>query len=107
MIFATCPSDVTEQRCRGKLIQYAISHPIKLCTKFLPANSRTLRGNCSCWTRACQGCSNLLTPFRVMELYLSSLKIYKKLSLIIRFVCNITPFSILTKVIDCATKGNL
>jgi len=87
--FATLPGDVDEQRRRHQLIRYVTSTPLlRLDIDFLPAISTTSKGNCGPSTRG-KSCSDLMTTFKTMKMYLSFSKIYGRLSPVTGFVRNL------------------
>ena len=87
--FATLPGDVDEQRRRYQLIRYVTPGPLlRLGIDFLPAISTTSRGDCGLSTRG-KSCSNLMTAFKTMKMYLGFSKIFGRLSPITGFVHNL------------------
>ena len=82
---ATLPGGVDEQRRRHELIWYVTLSLLRLDIDFLPASSRTSRGDCGPSTRG-KSCSNLITAFKTMKMYSGFSKICGRLSLITGFV---------------------
>jgi len=83
---ATLPGGVDEQGRRRELIWYVTLRSLsRLDIDFLPASSRTSRGDCGPSTRG-KSCSDLMTTFKTMKMYSSFSKICGRLSAITGFV---------------------
>ena len=89
--FATLPGAVDEQRRRHELILYLIVPPLGLDVDFLPASSRTSKGDCDPFTRG-KSCSDLMSTFKTMKIYSGFSKICGRLSPITRFVHHLGAF---------------
>jgi len=84
--FATLPGGVDEQGRRRELIWCVTLRSLsRLDLDFLPASSRTSRGDCGPSTRG-KSCSDSMTTFETMKMYSSFSKICGRLSLITGFV---------------------
>jgi len=84
--FATLPGSVDEQGRRRELIWYVtLRSLLRLDIDFLPASSRTSRGDCGPSTRG-KSCSDLMATFKTMKMYSGFSKICGRLSPITGFV---------------------
>ena len=105
-LFATPPGDVAEQRRRSELRGYADIPPADFGAEFLLASSRVSRDNCGRCTEN-QDRGDLVAIFKMIKMYLGSSKICRRPFSVIRFVHNLTPFSILTRTTGRTTNDDL